>query len=178
MLQFGASAQDETITFRSFYDSLSFALGAENGLQLFQGGRNMEMLDKFALVRGFQSNLFGDPVESTCRETLEQFLGETGTEFNTNYLKAGSTCLGSFMSFEFYNQMKELQYLEDLNMSLVLKGFKKGTFNEYEKYLSLKQIAALLDRFLEIVQGDKITEISRNDALFWKWFYRIRLFSR
>lgn len=127
----------------------------------------MEMLDKFALVRGFQSNLFGEPVDSTCMETLEHFLGESGIEFNTNYLKEGSTCIGSYMGFEFYHQMKEFQYLEDLNMSLVLQGFKKGAFNEYEKHLTSEEKSSLIFRFAQMIQADKSAEIRKNDERFW-----------
>lgn len=127
----------------------------------------MEVLDKFALVRGFQSNLFGELVHPTCVETLEKFLGETGTEFNTVHLKAGSTCIGSFIGYEFYNQMKELQYLEDLNMSLVLQGFKQGTFDEYQKHISAEEKTTLLKRFGETLEENMFADIKRSDERFW-----------
>jgi FKBP-type peptidyl-prolyl cis-trans isomerase len=167
LLQFGASAQNETVVFRSFYDSLSYALGVENGVHLFEGSRNMESLDKFALVRGFQSNLFGEPVDTACVGILENFLGRTGSKFNTEFLKEGSTCIGSFMGMELYNQMKELQYLEDLNMSLVLKGFKQGVFKEYTKQISSEQKDELIARFVEIAQSDFDARIGEADARFW-----------
>ena len=63
--------------------------------------------------------------------------------------------------------MKELEYLEDLNMSLVLKGFKQGAFNQFEKHLSAVEKRRVLKRFVEMAQSDRKTLISRNNQKFW-----------
>lgn len=168
LLQFGVSAQKkETIEFRSFYDSLSFALGAEHSVNLDKTNANFNLLDKNDLIRGFQENLFGDPVDESCEKTMKSFLGRKGDEFNIGYVKAGSRCIGSYLSSTLYTQMNDLRYLQDLNMYLVLQGFKQGAYKQQDKFLSWELREALIAKFGEIVEADFLAEIERKDKAFW-----------
>ena len=167
LLQFGASAQNETVEFHTFYDSLSFAMGVENGVTLFNSDSKFDLLDRMALVRGFQTNLFGEPVDEQCEKVLQDFLGTTGSEFNTDHLKEGSRCIGSFIAFQFYTQMNDIEYWEDLSPSLVLKGFKLGVYKQHEKFLSDLTKHELITRFGKMVEADVLAQIEGQDKRFW-----------
>lgn len=167
LFHFGVSAQNERVKLKTFNDSVSYVLGVESAVGIFNSDEKFEALDKAQLVTGFQTNLHNIDA-SDCAETIQEFLGPQALEFNTAYLKEGSLCIGRMSGYYFYTQMIQLDQLSNIDFDLVKLGFKQGAYEKYEKHLSYDQCAQVIQRFSKILEANFLSDIEERDQIFWK----------
>ncbi|MCJ8289418.1 MAG: FKBP-type peptidyl-prolyl cis-trans isomerase [Crocinitomicaceae bacterium] len=156
----------EKIEFQNTKEKLSYALGVESAVGLFKEDSKFEALDKNFLVEGFNSNISNSSADD-CQATIQKFLGPQGQDFDTTYLKEGSTCIGRMSGYYFYMQMDQMGQLSDLDLEMVKKGFMQGVYGQDTTNLSVLDRVQVLKEFGEKLQGNFESDIKAKDDIFW-----------
>lgn len=117
--------KEEPLNLETAEDRLGYVLGSLNAQSIINGGSRSAELDKEAMIEGFISNL-NEKDCSECEEIIKKFLGPYYQDFDTNYLEAGSKCIGRQSGFGFYRDMKRMGGLDKINLEMVKAGFKHG----------------------------------------------------
>jgi FKBP-type peptidyl-prolyl cis-trans isomerase len=156
----------EKIEFKNTKEKLSYALGVESAVGLFKEDSKFETLDKELLVEGFESNVSNSPADD-CQATIQKFLGPQGQDFDTTYLKEGSTCIGRMSAYYFYMQMDQMGQLSDIDLDMVKKGFKQGVYEQDTTNLSVLDRDQVIKEFGEKLQGNFEADIKAKDDIFW-----------
>lgn len=156
----------EKIEFKNTKEKLSYALGVENASGLFREDAKFKDLDKKLLVEGFESNLASTPADD-CQATIQKFLGPQGQDFDTTYLKEGSSCIGRMSGYFFYMQMDQMGQLADLDLEMVKKGFKHGAYEQDTVNLSEADRTQAIKDFSDKIQQKMVAEITAQDDIFW-----------
>lgn len=170
-LHFGVNAQKGRVKLKTVKDSLSFALGVESAVGIFQSDAKLEALDKKMLVKGFEENLSGESV-SKYEEDLIKFLGANGTEFNQEFLKEGSIGIGAFSAYYFYLQMAEMDQLSNIDLQLVAKGFERGVYRTDSKELNVLDRVRIIEGFGRELKEDFDAKVEGQDSVFWEQILR------
>lgn len=156
----------EKIEFKNTKEKLSFALGVESAVGIFKEDSKFETLDKDLLVEGFESNLSDSPA-ADCEATIQKLLGPQGQDFDTTYLKEGSTCIGRMSGFYFYMQMEQMGQLDDLDLEMVKKGFMQGVHGQDTTNLSVLDRDKVIKDFGMKIQEEFLAEVDEKDKIFW-----------
>lgn len=156
----------EKIEFKNTKEKLSYALGVESAAGLYGEDAKFKGLDKELLVKGFDSNLSASPADD-CQATIQKFLGTQGQDFDTTYLKEGSSCIGRMSGYFFYMQMDQMGQLPDLDFEMVKKGFKHGAYEQDTVNLSVADRAAVITGFSDKIKAKFESDIKAKDDIFW-----------
>ena len=156
----------EKIEFKTTKEKLSYALGVESAVGLFKEDSKFEALDKELLTKGFNSNL-SSSAAADCEATIQKLLGPQGQDFDTTYLKEGSTCIGRMSGYYFYMQMDQMKQLSEIDLEMVKKGFMQGVYEQDTTNLSILDRAAVIKDFSEKLQANFESEIKTKDDIFW-----------
>ncbi len=168
LIQFGVSAQTvEKIRLSSFEDSLSFALGIENALELYRTNPLFDILSKKYLIQGFQSDPREKDLEE-CQAIIDRFLGAQRQSLDTHYLESGSECIGLSMANFFFGRIAIQDQLDRIKWDLVHKGFEQGVYQTYEPNLSNVGKRKVLRKCDEMVEEALNARVAHDDSVFWK----------
>ncbi len=161
-----AEAVVEKIEFKNSKEKISYALGVESAVGLFNEDAKFKELDKALLIKGFDSNLSNTPADD-CQATIQKFFGPQGQDFDTTYLKEGSECIGRMSGFYFYMQMDQMGQLPDLDLDMIKKGFMQGVYEQDTTNLSVIDRTKVIKEFGEKLQGKFEADIKAKDDIFW-----------
>lgn len=114
----------EIIKLESYKDRLSYSFGAEQIRQL-AGDPNFKNMDHNMLEEGFEQGLNSNEtnLDKDCQTTLQNLLGPYNQDFNVNYAKDGSKCIGKIFAYNFKKSMSGLGGLEKVDNKMMVIGF-------------------------------------------------------
>jgi len=129
-------------------EKISYILGAINAQTLSNSGEaSFKQLDKELLIKGFNENLNGNSTEE-CLQTLQKLFGATYQDFNKQYIKEGSLCMGRMTGYAFYFDIEKLGGLNDIDLQFVKRGFEDGIYKRDTLKFKEKEIREETQNFI------------------------------
>lgn len=161
----GNKNSEEKIELKTFKDKLSYSLGAEQAKMITEAGDpNLDRLDFDEIVVGFDSNLSSkEAVDKDCRNSLTKLYGPYGQDFDTNYVKKGSHCIGRIAGSVFYTGWSKKGVLDQIDMEIAKIGFKHALLKKdtlVDKQTSMKMMKDFLVT-INKKSGNKMMEKGR-----------------
>jgi FKBP-type peptidyl-prolyl cis-trans isomerase len=159
--------QTEKLAFEKYEHELSFALGAGEGKRILETpGFNGTQLNKAFLVKGFKGN-FSENEPTGCDVSLNNLYGPAGTDFNTDFLDAGSECVGKITAYGFFREISQVDKISQIDTMFLFKGFESALNGEDTVQLSEENQNAVLREFFEGINAKVQQEIAMKEEGIW-----------
>jgi FKBP-type peptidyl-prolyl cis-trans isomerase len=157
------ASEEPAVILKTHKDTVSYVLGAMYKNSVVSGqDPNIEKLDMQLVSKGFNANLNGS-FPGDCQSTLKQLFGPNKQDFNESYAKQGAECLGRISGYSFYQDMKRLNALSEVDLKMVGIGFKHGIL-KIDTLLTEQQKQAIVGIFiaeLNVSNGEKMLAKAR-----------------
>lgn len=161
----GDKKTEDLVKLETDKDKLSYAMGAANALSFANDPSGQtQKLDLDLVANGFADNL-NDKDAEACKETLRKLFGPNFDEFDSTYIKEGSTCIGRLTAAELYRQMKDVDQLDKFDMKIVAVGFRHGIMKT-DTLLTKEQKDKLLQDFVADVTAKQQVKMESLDGPF------------
>lgn len=160
---FAACGEDKTEEkvpeLKTYKDQLSYSLGADHAGQLVNvGDPNFDKYDKEQIVLGFDMGLKNpDKYQRECQETIEKMVGPSMREFNAQYVKEGSLCIGKIMGAVFVSGWKQQNVYNEFDIDLVKYGFKAAIYKT-DTLMDMAQQKKLVQEFITDISKKRMAE--------------------
>lgn len=155
--------EEPAVVLKTHKDTVSYVLGGMYKNSVVGGqDPNIAKLDMQLVSKGFNENLDG-AFPQDCQNTLKQLFGPNKQDFNEKYAKEGAICLGRITGYSFYQDMKRLNAMSEVDLKMVRIGFKHGILN-IDTLLTEPQKQAIIGRFIAEVNeanGKKMMDKAR-----------------
>jgi FKBP-type peptidyl-prolyl cis-trans isomerase FkpA len=140
---------EEKVELKTFKDKLSYSLGAEQAKMITEAGDpNLDRLNFDEIILGFNSNLNDkEAVDADCRNALTKLYGPYGQDFDTNYVKLGSHCIGRIAGSVFYTGWYKKGVWNEIDVELAKVGFRHALLKKdtlMEKQVSMTMMKDFL----------------------------------
>ena len=117
---------EEKVELKTEKDRLSYVLGAMNAKTIVgTPDPNIERLDMEEIAKGFNENL-NDNKPSDCEGTLKKLFGPNFQDFDSTYAKEGAQCLGRLTGYAFFQDIKKMGGMDQVDLKLAKIGFRHG----------------------------------------------------
>lgn len=117
---------EEKVELKTEKDRLSYVLGAMNAKTIVgTPDPNIERLDMEEVAKGFNENL-NDNKPSDCEATLTKLFGPNFQDFDSTYAKEGAQCLGRLTGYAFFQDIKKMGGMEQVDLKMAKIGFRHG----------------------------------------------------
>ncbi|MFN5877686.1 MAG: FKBP-type peptidyl-prolyl cis-trans isomerase [Flavobacteriales bacterium] len=117
---------EEKVELKTEKDRLSYVLGAMNAKTIVgTPDPNIERLDMKEIAKGFNENL-SDNKPSDCEATLTKLFGPNFQDFDSTYAKEGAQCLGRLTGYAFYQDIKKMGGIDQVDLKIAKIGFRQG----------------------------------------------------
>lgn len=122
------SKKQDILVLNTFKDKLSYTLGADHARAISESGdKNFNKYDLEEIVKGFKEGIKNEKAfDENCKATMKKLFGQSGTDFNKNYVKDGSNCIGKISGMFFTSGWKPKRAFDKINMEKVIIGFEHG----------------------------------------------------
>jgi len=159
----GGDAQEaaaKMIELKTFKQRISYAMGADHASQLMDPrDPNKDKYDKAEIVKGFgigleDPNAFGQ----ACQQTLEQLVGPSRQEFNEQYNKEGSLCIGKVLGNIFVSNWTQQNAYDQFDPEFVKIGFEQALFGNDSLIEKTERVKMVQDFISDI--SKKMMEVS------------------
>jgi FKBP-type peptidyl-prolyl cis-trans isomerase len=141
------AAEEAAIVLKTHKDTVSYVLGGMYKNSVVGGqDPNIAKLDMQLVSKGFNENLDG-AFPQDCQATLKQLFGPNKQDFNEKYAKEGALCLGRITGYSFYQDMKRLNAMSEVDLKMVRIGFKHGIL-KIDTLLTEPQKQAIIGAFI------------------------------
>lgn len=159
---------EETLDFDSYEKKLSYSLGAAEGKRILETPAfNADRLNKELLISGFRSN-FSKDQPSDCESSLNNLYGESGMDFNENYINEGSSCIGRITAYGFYNEFDQVDKISQLDTAFLFAGFAHALNEKDTTFLSEIDQSKILQEFFEGVNERIKQEMAMRETPIWE----------
>ncbi len=157
----------EKLAFDKFEHELSFALGAAEAKRILETpGFNGDQLSKEFLIKGFKSN-YSVNEPTGCDVSLNNLYGPAGTDFNTEFLDAGSECVGKITAYGFFREISQVDKVSQIDTSYLFAGFENAIFGTDTVQLSEEGQNSVLREFFEGINAKVQQEIAMKEEGIW-----------
>ncbi|MFN6014776.1 MAG: hypothetical protein ACK47F_08815, partial [Flavobacteriales bacterium] len=117
---------EEKVELKTEKDRLSYVLGAMNAKTIVgTPDPNIERLDMKEIAKGFNENL-RDNKPSDCEATLTKLFGPNFQDFDSTYAKEGAQGLGRLTGYAFYQDIKKMGGIDQVDFKIAKIGFRQG----------------------------------------------------
>jgi hypothetical protein len=141
------AGEEPAVVLKTHKDTVSYVLGGMYKNSVVGGqDPNIAKLDMQLVSKGFNENLDGTYPQD-CQNTLKQLFGPNKQDFNEKYAKEGAICLGRITGYSFYQDMKRLNAMSEVDLKMVRIGFKHGILN-IDTLLTEPQKQAIIGGFI------------------------------
>lgn len=162
-----STPETEKLTFDKYEHELSFALGAAEGRRILETpGFNGAQLNKDLLLKGFKANFSADE-PTGCDESLNNLYGQSGTDFNEQYVDAGSECIGKITAYGFFREFSQVDKIAQIDTFYLFSGFKFALAEMDTTHLAEEDQDAVLREFFEGVNAKIQQEIAAKEQVLW-----------
>lgn len=161
----GNKEEEEKVELKTFKDKLSYVLGAEQARMITESGDpNLERLNFDEMLLGFDKGLNNEKaMDAGCQEALGKLYGPYGQDFDTNYVKSGSNCIGKIAGSVFYQTWTNKGVMDQLDMKIARIGFKHGLHKKdtlVDRTVSMKMVTEFITG-INKKSGDKLMAAAR-----------------
>lgn len=154
------AVEEEKVPLETFKERISYALGADHSHQIvYSKDPHFEDYNIEEMVKGFEEGLKDENAfDEACQKTMVNLYGENGTKFDTNYVKAGSNCLGKMSGMIFRISWKKKGALEQIDPKNVVTGFRHGLLRKDTLIQQEEQFRIIQTFFLDLnkMNGEKL----------------------
>lgn len=163
----GNEETSEKLKFEKYEHELSFALGAAEGRRILETpGFNGAQLNKALLMKGFRAN-FSDAEPTGCDQSLNSLYGPAGTDFNIDFVDAGSECIGKITAYGFFREFSQVDKISQIDTFYLFSGFKYALESADTLHLAEEDQNAVLREFFEGVNAKIQQEIAAKEQSIW-----------
>ena len=119
------ATEEKSVELKNFKQRISYAMGADHAGQLVNSGDpNYDKYDKEQIIKGFAIGLENENAfDEACQATLEKLVGPSRQEFNAEYNKEGSLCIGKILGNVFVSGWKKNNAYDQFDIEFVKIGF-------------------------------------------------------
>ncbi len=156
--------EDVPVTFDSEKQKLSYSLGADFAAPIANAGKEAEILDFNALADGFDNSL-NDSDYASCQQTVLDAFGMNFMNPDTTKKVSGSECFGKLNGSRFYQMMKEIEQLQNIDLTYVKYGYRDA-LNKRDTILDKGERASLMTKFQTEVQTAQMNKMQKMDKPF------------
>lgn len=157
----------EKLAFDKYEHELSFALGAAEGKRILETpGFNGTQLNKGLLVKGFKAN-FSAAEPTGCDESLNSLYGPAGTDFNTDFVDAGSECIGKITAYGFFREFSQVDKISQIDTSYLFAGFEDALNGTDTVQLAEEDQNAVMREFFEGINSKIQQDIAAKEEGIW-----------
>ena len=148
----GEKNADE-VKLETFDQKIAFSLGSLRAKDLMSTKEvDVSKLEKEQLMDGFR-NGYVAAAQPECGKTIEGLLGADGKEFNETFVTEASNCIGQFVSFDLYSLLLSVDKNEEIDTTLLFRGFYEGLFGTDTLSLSSDEQKDINKEFGEGIQA-------------------------
>ena len=155
------------LAFDKYEHELSFVLGAGEAKRILETpGFNGSQLNKEFLLKGFKGN-FSEIEPLGCDVSLSNLYGPAGTDFNTDFVDAGSECIGKITAYGRYRELIQVDKISQIDTIYLFKGFETALKGEDTIHLSEEDQNSVLREFYEGINTKMQQEIAAKEEIIW-----------
>ncbi len=155
-LSCGEEKKQENLKLETFQEKLSYTLGASSGKDFITNPNfpHVDKISKAELLQGFKKGYREDAnPEGECKEKMEKLFGATGQDFNEEYAKEGSECIGQYLAVMLYGQLNSFDKAKTIDTTLLFRGFEDGLNGKDTTVLSEEEQTTVLTEFSKGIQA-------------------------
>lgn len=169
----GSKETEEKVELKTYKEKLSYILGAQQAKMITESGDpNLDKLSFDEMVLGFEKGLtMKKAMDADCKLALEKLYGPYGQDFDSNYVKSGSNCIGKIAGSVFFQTWTKKGVLDQIDTKIAQIGFRHGLFkkdtlvdaklsmemiNEFVSGINKKTGAKMLEKAIKLPNARKV----------------------
>ncbi|MDR0801850.1 FKBP-type peptidyl-prolyl cis-trans isomerase [Fluviicola sp.] len=158
----------EALPVNSPKQQISYLMGADNAGQVVQDP-NFAKYDKAEILKGFKTGLDNaESFDAACQQSIQSLLGKTQQEFNEQYVKEASLCIGKFLGGMFKTSWEQAKSFDEFDKKYLIYGFQLG-LNKADTLIKKEVKTAMMKDFMTKINNRVLAEVTkREDAFFAK----------
>jgi len=153
------ATEEKSVELKNFKQRISYAMGADHAGQLVNSGDpNYDKYDKEQIIKGFAIGLENENAfDEACQATLEKLVGPSRQEFNAEYNKEGSLCIGKILGNVFVSGWKKNNAYDQFDIEFVKIGFTSA-LNETDTLIDKAERTRMVQDFITDINNKATAE--------------------
>lgn len=159
-------SEAEALPLTSPKQQISYLMGADNAGQVVQDP-NFAKYDKAEILKGFKTGLDdAKSFDAACQQSIQSLLGHNQQEFNEQYVKEASLCIGKFLGGMFKTSWEQAKSFDEFDKKYLIYGFELG-LNKADTLIKKEVKTTMMKDFMTKINNRVLAEVTkREDAFF------------